>query len=66
MRTTSTTGYKSIAAHPEIWTSRLHKIAQHTSECGPEIWMDDGIQFYAGVLCLHSALPSSVCRSQTS
>ena len=52
MRTTSTTGYKSIAAHPEIWTSRLHKIAQHTSECGPEIWMDDGIQFYAGVLLL--------------
>ena len=43
--------YKRIVAHPEVWGPKMRDIASK-SGCGTELWADDGIQFFAGVLLL--------------
>lgn len=51
-KVTSTQIYKNImAGNPAVWAQRMRKTTA-TGVCGSEIWADDGIQFFAGVLLL--------------
>jgi hypothetical protein len=50
--------FRQLIAHPEIWASRkrtaerLQWVLPQLDECGSEMWADDGIYFYAGVLLM--------------
>ena len=52
-RPPTTTAYRHIIQQGGTWSSRMHELATaHASLCGSEAWLDDGIQFFAGVLLL--------------
>ena len=51
MKRTANQYLNKLIAHPEIWASRRAREAEVT-ECGSELWADDGIFFYAGILLM--------------
>lgn len=50
MKRTAAQSLSKLIAHPEVWEKRDPRL--HTTECGSEMWADDGILFYTGVLLL--------------